>query len=101
MCDRSDLACDFRASRAPGVEDQGRIAGEETIMPKVDYIALARSLEKITSQARTATDRLRTLSYGTDASFYRLIPKIVVTVESEAEVIDVLAACAEFDAPVT
>ena len=31
-------------------------------------------------------DPLRTLAYGTDASFYRLIPKIVINVENEAEV---------------
>ena len=56
-------------------------------MPAVDYDVLARSLEDVTPKARIATDHLRTLSYGTDASFYRLIPRIVVTVESEAEVI--------------
>jgi FAD/FMN-containing dehydrogenase len=66
-----------------------------------ESIALARSLEDITSKARVATDRLRTLSYGTDANFYRLIPRIVVTVESEAELIGVMAACAEVRAPVT
>lgn len=70
-------------------------------MPQADYVALTASLEKITAQARTATDRLRTLCYGTDASFYRLIPKIVVTVESETEVIAVMAACAKAGAPVT
>ncbi|MGB6395360.1 MAG: FAD-binding and (Fe-S)-binding domain-containing protein [Bradyrhizobium sp.] len=70
-------------------------------MSGVDYVALACSLEDITSKARVATDRLRTLSYGTDASFYRLIPRIVVTVESEAELIGVMAACAEVRAPVT
>ena len=70
-------------------------------MPTVDYLLLARSLEDVTPKARIATDHLRTLSYGTDASFYRLIPRIVVTVESEAEVIDVMAACAAAGAPVT
>jgi D-lactate dehydrogenase len=70
-------------------------------MPTVDYALLARSLEDITPKARIATDRLRTLSYGTDASFYRLIPKIVVTVQSEAEVIGVMARCAVAGAPVT
>lgn len=70
-------------------------------MPPVDYEVLARSLEDVTPKARIATDPLRTLSYGTDASFYRLIPRIVVTVESEAEVIDVMAACAAAGAPVT
>jgi D-lactate dehydrogenase len=70
-------------------------------MSTADYVALARSLEDITPKERIATDRLRTLSYGTDASFYRLIPRIVVTVESEAEVIFVMAACAAAGAPVT
>src|ERR1700687_4031415 len=70
-------------------------------MPAVDYVVLARRLEDVTSEARIATDRLRTLSYGTDASFYRLIPRIVVTVESEAEVIGVMAACADAGATVT
>jgi D-lactate dehydrogenase len=70
-------------------------------MPTVDYVVLARSLQDITAKARIATDRLRTLSYGTDASFYRLIPRIVVTVESEAEVIGVMAACTHVGAPVT
>ncbi|MFW2368050.1 MAG: FAD-binding oxidoreductase, partial [Desulforhopalus sp.] len=32
------------------------------------------------------TDPLRTITYGTDASFYRLVPKIVINVENEKEV---------------
>ena len=70
-------------------------------MSAVDYVVLARRLGDATSEARIATDRLRTLCYGTDASFYRLIPRIVVTVESEKEVIRVMAACADVGAPVT
>ena len=70
-------------------------------MPEVDYAALARTLEGAAPKSRIATDPLRTLSYGTDASFYRLIPQIIVTVESESEVIDVLATCAKAGAPVT
>ena len=37
-------------------------------------------------------DPLSTLAFGTDASFYRLIPKLVIRVESEAEVITLLKA---------
>lgn len=33
---------------------------------------------------------LQTLAYGTDASFYRLIPKIVVLAQNEAQVIEVI-----------
>jgi D-lactate dehydrogenase len=39
---------------------------------------------------RLLTDPLRTLAYGTDASFYRLVPQIVVLARSEAEVATLL-----------
>jgi len=39
---------------------------------------------------RIITDPLRLLAYGTDASFYRLIPKIVINVETEEEVAAIL-----------
>ena len=52
-------------------------------MTKPDYAALAGALENAVPKARIATGPLQRLSYGTDASFYRLIPEIVVTVESE------------------
>lgn len=74
---------------------------KKSAMSKVDYIKLARSLQKIIPSTRIATDPLRTVSYGTDASFYRLIPRIVATVESEAEVVGVMADCARAGAPVT
>jgi hypothetical protein len=34
---------------------------------------------------RLITDPLRLLAWGTDASFYRLVPQLVVVVETEAE----------------
>ncbi len=44
---------------------------------------------------------MRLLAYGTDASFYRLIPQVVVKVESEDEAAAVLAACRRDGLPVT
>lgn len=38
---------------------------------------------------------MRTLAYGTDASFYRLIPKIVVKAQNEAEVAFITATAAK------
>lgn len=46
-------------------------------------------------------DELRTLACGTDASFYRLIPRLVITVESEAEVITVLSEARRYGLPLT
>jgi D-lactate dehydrogenase len=42
-----------------------------------------------------------TLAFGTDASFYRLIPKVVVRVQDEAEVVDLLAIARRHKVPVT
>ena len=50
---------------------------------------------------RVVTDDLRTLAYGTDASFYRLIPKVVVKAESEEDIVRILTAARELKLPVT
>jgi D-lactate dehydrogenase len=45
-----------------------------------DFLA---AVEKLIPAERRFDDPLSTLAFGTDASFYRLIPKLVVRVESE------------------
>jgi D-lactate dehydrogenase len=50
---------------------------------------------------RVISDPLRTLAYGTDASFYRLIPKVVVKAQTEAEVVALLRAAHRMRLPVT
>ena len=50
---------------------------------------------------RIHTDPLRLLAYGTDASVYRLIPKIVVDVLDEAEVVQLVALADRMRVPVT
>ncbi|MDH5209321.1 MAG: FAD-binding oxidoreductase [Burkholderiaceae bacterium] len=50
---------------------------------------------------RVVTDPLRRLAYGTDASFYRLVPRAVVIVDDEDELRAVLRACAALGATVT
>jgi D-lactate dehydrogenase len=47
------------------------------------------------------TDDLRTLAYGTDAGFYRLIPKIVIKADSEEEIIKILNISNRLKLPVT
>ncbi|MCW8902757.1 FAD-binding oxidoreductase, partial [Sedimenticola sp.] len=66
-----------------------------------DYTALKRELGFFIGDDRLIDDPLRTLAYGTDASFYRLIPKLVVKVNDEAEVVRILAAAHRFNTPVT
>ncbi|TGG94184.1 FAD-binding oxidoreductase [Natronospirillum operosum] len=62
---------------------------------------LLKTLKSFLPEERLIHDPLRTLAYGTDASFYRLIPQLVVRVESEEEVSQVLQACRDWGTPVT
>lgn len=50
---------------------------------------------------RVITDELRRLAYGTDGSFYRLIPEVVAVVEDEDEVRDVVDLARNHNRPVT
>ena len=52
--------------------------------------AFLAAIEQLIPQQRRFDDPLSTLAFGTDASFYRLIPQLVVRVESEVEVVGLL-----------
>ncbi|MNF38426.1 putative FAD-linked oxidoreductase [compost metagenome] len=52
--------------------------------------AFLAAVERLIPRERRFDDPLSTLAFGTDASFYRLIPKLVLRVESEAEVVELL-----------
>ncbi|BBO67770.1 oxidoreductase [Desulfosarcina alkanivorans] len=70
-------------------------------MPDDVYRQLHHALKSFIPESRMATDPLRTLAYGTDASFYRLIPRIVVRADNEAEVAGILRQTGEKNIPVT
>lgn len=63
--------------------------------------AIIRALRDILPENRVVTDDLRRLAYGTDASFYRMIPEVVAVVESEQEVQALLQAARQHNRPVT
>lgn len=65
------------------------------------YDALHAALAHFLPPARLVTDPLRLLTWGTDASFYRLVPKIAVVIASEAELVSLLHLCAQHATPVT
>ncbi|GAA0702886.1 FAD-binding and (Fe-S)-binding domain-containing protein [Marinobacterium maritimum] len=68
---------------------------------KSEFQAFFDQLQSFIPAERLITDPLRTLAYGTDASFYRLIPQIVVRVESEQEVVRLIGLAHEHDLPLT
>ena len=50
---------------------------------------------------RIYTDELRTLGWGTDASFYRQIPKVVIRSDGEEEISKIVKTCQKYKIPYT
>ncbi|WP_321322244.1 FAD-linked oxidase C-terminal domain-containing protein [Labilibaculum sp.] len=66
-----------------------------------EYKILHERLLKSIDKNRMFHDPLHTLAWETDASFYRLIPKLVVKSKSEAEVSLIMRECHNLNIPVT
>jgi D-lactate dehydrogenase len=75
--------------------------GKMSAVASTAHEQLRRELGAFIPAERLVTDPLRLLAWGTDASFYRLVPKIVVVVENEAEVRGVIEHCARLGTPLT
>ena len=65
------------------------------------YKEFVQKIGKVIPSERILHDELSKLAFGTDASFYRLLPKVVVKAREEKEVSAVLAAASQLNIPVT
>jgi D-lactate dehydrogenase len=66
-----------------------------------NYKILYESLTENIDKKRIFHDPLYTLAYGTDASFYRLVPKMVIRALNEDEISLILKTASELSIPVT
>ena len=62
---------------------------------------LISDLRQFIPSDRIYTDELRTLGWGTDASFYRQIPKVVIRSDGEAEISKIVRLCRKYKLPFT
>jgi D-lactate dehydrogenase len=58
-------------------------------------------LRQFIPSERIYTDELRTLGWGTDASFYRQIPKVVIRSDGEEEISRIVSLCRQYKLPFT
>ncbi|BDA46133.1 probable glycolate oxidase subunit GlcD at N-terminal half [Coccomyxa sp. Obi] len=65
------------------------------------YARFTQEISSFIPNERQFTDPVRTFAYGTDASFYRLNPKMVVKVHSEEEIKKILPIARKHGVPVT
>ena len=66
-----------------------------------NYDSFLAEIKQFISADRIYTDELRTLGWGTDASFYRQIPKVVIRSDGEEEVARIVRACSKYKLPFT
>jgi len=69
-------------------------------LPK-SFQAFWERVAQVIPSDRLFCDPLHTLAYGIDASFYRLIPKIVLKTRTSDEITQILKASQEYNVPVT
>ena len=65
------------------------------------YTRFKEEVARIVPEERIITDLVRKFAYGTDASFYRLVPQVIVKVASEQEVQRILPLALKHFTPVT
>jgi len=65
------------------------------------YLTLFNRLSATIDQKRMFHDPLHTLAFGTDASFYRLIPKLVIKAKNEEEISLIFRETDQLNLPVT
>ena len=65
------------------------------------YDAFVTEIKSFVPADNIYTDELRTLGWGTDASFYRQIPKVVVRSDSEEQVAKLIRCCKKHHLPFT
>eukprot|EP00959_Pyramimonas_sp_CCMP1952_P042922 898133-Pyramimonas_sp.AAC.1 len=65
------------------------------------YTRFQEGISSFIPKSRQFTDPVHTFAYGTDASFYRLNPYMVVKVHNEEEIIKILDVAVKEQTPVT
>ncbi len=68
---------------------------------KKAYREFQKQIERAIPARRVITDPLKTVAIGADASFYRLVPEIIIDVENEDEVRIILSEARKRKLPVT
>ena len=68
---------------------------------KLDFDGFAAEAQQSSFKDRVYTDLLRRFAYGTDASCYRYIPRIVVRAFDEQEIREIYRLASKYETPVT
>ncbi|MBE1274456.1 FAD-binding and (Fe-S)-binding domain-containing protein [Enterovibrio baiacu] len=62
---------------------------------------LLATLRQRIPESRVITDEAKRLAYGTDASFYRLVPQVIVQADDLGDILFIIKTCSDFAFPFT
>ena len=82
---------------------RGFIYASEIVIFALDMTikSFLQEISRIIPKDRIYTDEMRRLAWGTDAGFYRLIPKIVIRSANEDEITAILKTADKYGVPIT
>jgi D-lactate dehydrogenase len=86
---------------AEEVPFMARAKTNEDYAADAPHAAVTDALARLLPEDRLITDPLGRLAYGTDASFYRLVPEVVAVIDNEAEMAELLRLCHSYGTPLT
>ena len=67
----------------------------------MNIISFLNDIKQFLPTDRIYTDELRRLGWGTDASFYREIPEVVIRSDNEEEIARIMGVCRQYQVPFT
>ena len=70
-------------------------------MEPLRYDLFLNDIRQFLDNQQIYTDELRTFAWGTDASFYRLVPKVVIRSNGEEQLSKIIQACDKHQLPYT
>lgn len=77
------------------------VSTKQRFINSAPFEEFQKQLRQRLTPSQLCSDPLRLLAYGTDASFYRLIPQLVVHLTNENDVKTILPLASQYNVPVT
>lgn len=70
-------------------------------MLKESFSTFLKAVKTILKESQIITNKLQRYAYGTDASFYRLVPQLILNIDNETELIEVIKLSNQYLVPLT
>ncbi|GHF83453.1 lactate dehydrogenase [Thalassotalea marina] len=70
-------------------------------MLEESFSSFVTAVKDVLEESQIISNTLQRYAYGTDASFYRLVPKLIINIDNEQQLIDVIKLSNQYLVPLT